>query len=415
MAEPRKIVVVGAGLAGASAAAAVRERGFGGDILLLGTDPHRPYELPPLSKGVLLGAADEPDWVHGEDFYAENDIRLSSGVTATRLELGARLVLDDAGGEHRYDRLVLATGSRPRQLDVPGGDLPGLYTLRTLDDALKLRSAFTEAQRVVIVGAGWIGTEAAAAARTHGAEVTVVAPEQLPLANVLGDGIAGVFRDLHTEHGVQWRLGEGVAAITGDTVPTGVRLTGGDELPADVVLIAVGVAPRVDLAHAAGLEIADDGGVCVDAGLRTAAPDVYAVGDIASHFHPRYGRRVRVEHWAAARGHGTHVAGNLFGEHEPYLESPYFFTDQYDPDRGGPAIGCEYRGLADPGSDRLVVRGDLSAYDFTAFWLGPDGAVHAAMNVNQWDDGDALQRLVDERITVTAEQLRDGNLADLAG
>ncbi|GAA3583952.1 FAD-dependent oxidoreductase [Amycolatopsis ultiminotia] len=413
MAEPRKIVVVGAGLAGASAAAAVRERGFSGDVLLLGSDPHRPYELPPLSKGLLLGATDEPDWVCDEGYYGEHDIRLSSGVTATRLELGARLVLDDAGGEHRYDRLVLATGSRPRPLDVPGGDLPGLFTLRTLDDALALRSALTGAQRVVIVGAGWIGTEAAAAARTHGAEVTVVAPEKLPLANVLGDEIGEVVRNLHTEHGVQWRLGEGVAAITGDTEATGVRLTGGDELPADVVLIAVGAAPRVELAHAAGLEIADDGGISVDASLRTAAPDVYAIGDIASHFHPRYGRRVRVEHWATARGQGKHVAGNLFGEHEPYLDSPYFFSDQYDPDRGGPAIGCEYRGLADPGSDRLVVRGDLAAYDFTAFWLGRDGAVHAALNVNQWDDGDALQRLVDERITVTEDQLRNGVLAEL--
>ncbi|RJQ91916.1 NAD(P)/FAD-dependent oxidoreductase [Amycolatopsis panacis] len=415
MAEPRKIVVIGAGLAGASAAAAVRERGFGGEVLLLGAESHRPYELPPLSKGVLLGAADEPDWVRAEGFYAEHDIQLSSGVAATRLELGARLVFDDAGGEHRYDRLVLATGSQPRKLNVPGGDLPGLYTLRTIDDSLKLRAAFARAQRVVIVGAGWIGTEAAAAARTQGAEVTVVAPEKLPLANVLGAEVAGVFRNLHTEHGVQWRLGEGVAAITGDTEPTGVRLTSGDEIPADVVLIAVGAAPRVDLAHAAGLEIADDGGVGVDAGLRTAAPDVYAVGDIASHFHPRYGRRVRVEHWATARGQGTHVAGNLFGENEPYLDSPYFFTDQYEPDKGGPAIGCEYRGLADPENDRLVVRGDLAAYDFTAFWLGSDGVVHAAMNVNQWDDGDALDRLVGERISVTAEQLTDGSLADLGG
>ncbi|QRP44448.1 NAD(P)/FAD-dependent oxidoreductase [Amycolatopsis sp. FDAARGOS 1241] len=407
MSEPRKIVIVGAGLAGASAAAAVREKGFGGDVLLMGADPHRPYELPPLSKGVLLGTADEPDWVHEESYYADHDIRLSSGLTATRLELGARLVLDDAGGEHKFDRLVLATGSRPRPLSTPGGNFPGLYTLRTLDDALSLRTAFTDARRVVIIGGGWIGTEAAAAARSHDAEVTVVAPGRLPLVKVLGDEVAGVFHSLHEEHGVHWRLGERVAEVTGDAGGVrGVRLHSGEELLADVVLVAIGAAPRVELAHAAGLELADDGGITVDAGLRTAAPDVYAVGDIASHFHPRYGHRVRVEHWATARTQGVHVAGNLLGEHEPYLDSPYFFSDQYD-------LGMEYRGLADLDRDRLVVRGDLAARDFTAFWVGEEGEVHAAMNVNQWDDGDALQRLVDGRVKVGDEDLKSGSLADL--
>ncbi|MEU4254004.1 FAD-dependent oxidoreductase [Amycolatopsis sp. NPDC026612] len=407
MPEPRKIVIVGAGLGGASAAAAVRERGYPGEILLLGADPRRPYELPPLSKGVLQGTTDEPDWVHEEKFYAEKDIRFGAGVTATRIEPGARLVLDDAGGEHRYDRLVLATGSRPRRLPVPGGDLPGLYTLRTLDDALALRSAFAAAERVVIVGAGWIGSEAAAAARTHNAEVTVVDPVRVPLANVVGETIGGVFRDLHAEKGVHWRLGEQVAEITGgpDGV-RGVRLSGGEELTADVVLIAVGAAPRVELAHAAGLELADDGGVCVDAALRTAAPDVYAVGDIAAHFHPRYGRRIRVEHWANAKDQGTHVARNLLGENEPFLASPYFFTDQYE-------LGCEYRGSADPVSDELVIRGDLASREFTAFWLR-EGEVAAAMNVNTWDDGDALGALVDGSAKVTAEQLKTAELASLA-
>ena len=407
MSEPRKIVIVGAGLGGASAAAALRERGYPGEILLLGADPRRPYELPALSKGVLLGTAEEPDWVHEEKFYAEKDIRFGPGVTATRIELGARLVLDDAGGEHRYDRLVLATGSRPRRLPVPGGDLPGLYTLRTHDDSLKLRSAFKAAERVVIVGAGWIGSEAAAAARTHNAEVTVVDPVPVPLANVVGETVGGVFRDLHVSNGVNYRLGEQVAEITGgpDGV-RGVRLSGGEELTADVVLIAVGAVPRVELAHAAGLELSDDGGVAVDAGLRTAAPDVYAVGDIAAHFHPRFGRRVRVEHWANAKDQGAHVAQNLLGENEPFLASPYFFTDQYD-------LGCEYRGLAELDRDRLVVRGDLASADFTAFWVTPENEVSAAMNVNQWDDGDALARLVDERLKVTDEQLESGNLSGI--
>src|SRR5207248_3280860 len=327
-------------------------------------------------------------------------------VTATRVELGARLVLDDAGGEHRYDRLVLATGSKPRTLPIPGSDFPGVYTLRSLDDSLALRTAFQRAERVVIIGAGWIGTEAAAAARAHDAEVTVVDQIATPLGGVLGETVGGVFRDLHTQQGVHWRLGEKLAELTGgpDGV-RGVRLVSGEELPADVVLVAVGAAPRVELAHAAGLELADDGGVSVDAGLRTAAPDVYAVGDIASHFHPHYGHRIRVEHWSNAKEQGTHVAGNLLGENEPYLEHPYFFSDQYD-------LGCEYRGLADPAADELVVRGDLASREFIAFWLR-EGRVAAAMNVNLWDDGDALSALVDGRATVTAEQLKTADLASL--
>ncbi len=407
MSEPHKIVIIGAGLGGASAAASLRERGFAGEVLLMGSDPHRPYELPPLSKGVLLGNTDEPDWAHEESYYTEHDIKFTAGVTATRIELGARLVLDDAGGEHRFDRLVLATGSRPRSLPVPGADLPGLYTLRTLDDSLKLRAAFKAAERVVIVGAGWIGSEAAAAARSHDAEVTVIDPVNVPLANVLGETVGGVFRDLHAEHGVNYRLGEKVAEFTGGPGGVrGVRLAGGEEITADVVLVAVGAAPRVELAHAAGLELSDDGGIAVDAGLRTAAPDVYAVGDIAAHFHPRYGRRIRVEHWANAKEQGKHVAQNLLGENEPFLASPYFFTDQYD-------LGCEYRGLADPVSDELVVRGDLATREFTAFWLR-DGEVAAAMNVNMWDDGDALDALVNGRAKVTAEQLKSAELGSLA-
>jgi NADPH-dependent 2,4-dienoyl-CoA reductase/sulfur reductase-like enzyme len=406
MSDPKRILIIGSGLAGASAAAALRDRGYDGSVLVLGSDRHLPYELPALSKGVLLGEADEPDWVREESFYTDHDITLKRGVTATRIELGARLVLDNSGGEYRYDRLLVATGSQPRSLPVPGADLPGLRTLRTLDDSLALRSAFAEAERVVIVGAGWIGTEAAAAARKHGAEVTVVDQVPAPLGSVLGAEVAAVFRDLHTEHGVKWRLGSKVAEFTGG--PDGVRavrLEGGEELPADVVLVAVGAAPRVELAHAAGLELSDGGGVSVDAGLRTAAPDVYAAGDIAAHLHPRYGKRVRVEHWANAKNQGTHVAGNLIGENDPYLATPYFFSDQYD-------LGCEYRGLADLDTDELVVRGDLATREFIAFWLR-EGKVTAAMNVNAWDDGDALKSLVDSRVTVTAHQVRDSDLAGL--
>ncbi|NIH87664.1 NAD(P)/FAD-dependent oxidoreductase [Amycolatopsis granulosa] len=405
MSEPKRIVIVGAGLAGASAAAALRDNGYDGEIAVLGAEAHRPYELPPLSKRVLLGQSDEPDWVRDADFYPGHDIDLRLGTSATRVELGARVVQDARGGRHSYDRLLLATGSQPRTLPVRGVDLPGVYSLRTLDDALALRSAFAGSPRVVVVGTGWIGTEAAAAARLQGAEVTMVDVLPGPLW-VLGPEISEVFAGLHTEHGVQWRLGSGITELTGGPGGVaGVRLADGSELPADVVLVAVGAVPRVDLAHAAGLELADEGGIAVDASLRTSAPDVYAAGDIAAQWHPRYGRRVRVEHWANAKNQGAHVALNLAGGQEQYTRSPYFFTDQYD-------LGCEYRGLADPSRDELVVRGDLGKREFTAFWLR-DGRVQAAMNVNMWDDGDALQALVDGEARVTPEQLRDSDLATL--
>ncbi|WP_018687192.1 NAD(P)/FAD-dependent oxidoreductase [Actinokineospora enzanensis] len=405
MAEPHRIVIVGTGLAGASTAGSLRERGYPGEITLIGRDPNRPYELPALSKGILLGDTDEPDWVHEDDFYG--DIALRTGTTVTELRLGERAVLDDQGGTHPYDRLVLATGSQPRRLPIPGADLANLHTLRTLEDSLTLRAELTADARVVIVGAGWIGCEVAAAARKHGATVHVVEPLPLPLHRTLGPRIGEFFRDVHAAEGVTWHLGVGVAEFTGtEGVVTGVRLADGTTLDADVVVVGVGASPRVELAEAAGLEIAETGGVAVDATLRTSAPDVFAIGDIAAHLHPRYGKRVRVEHWANAKDQGTTVAGSLIGAAEPYSSSPYFFSDQYD-------LGLEVRGLFDPELDELVIRGDIAAREFIAFWTR-EGRVQGAMNVNSWDDGDALQALVDKQSTVSADDLRTGSLADLA-
>lgn len=409
MAEPHSIVILGSGLAGASAAGELRAKGFSGEVVLIGKEPHRPYELPALSKGVLLGDASDPDWVHDEDFYAKNDIDLRLSTTVAEIRLGDRVVIDDSGARQSYDRLLLATGSRPRTLSVPGSDLEGVRTLRTLDNSRSLLAALTPGTRVVIIGAGWIGCEVASAARKHEAEVTVVERLPLPLHQVVGDTIAAVFRDLHTEHGVTWRFDSGVAELTGDgDRVSGVRLEDGSTLPADVVVVAIGAVPRVELAHAAGLELSDSvpgGGVDTDAALRTSAPDVFAAGDIAAHFHPRFNRRIRVEHWANAKDQGTHVAGNLLDAGEPYTASPYFFSDQYD-------LGMEVRGLANPFRDELVVRGDLSSREFIAFWLR-DGSVRAAMNVNLWDDGDALAALVDNQTKVDPKQLQEADLASL--
>jgi NADPH-dependent 2,4-dienoyl-CoA reductase/sulfur reductase-like enzyme len=382
---PSRIVIVGASLGGASAAVGLREQGFGGEVLLIGAEKHLPYERPPLSKALMLGERDEPDWVQEADYYATHDIGLLTGTVATAIDRKRRVVA--AGGdEYPYDKLLLATGSTPRRLRIPGVDLDGVVTLRTWDDALALRKRLVEGAHVVIVGAGWIGCEVAAAARHSGASVTVVEPLSQPLVRVVGEQVGGAFADLHREHGVDLRLGAGVTGLAGDGRVESVQLTDGSSLPAETVVLGVGVRPNVELAEAARLDLADQG-IAVNAALQTSDPDIYAVGDIAAHDHPRYESRVRVEHWAAAKDQGAHVAGNLLGADDPYELSPFFFSDQYD-------LGCEYRGLADPERDELVVRGDLASREFTAFWLR-DGSVVAAMNVNQWDDGDTLQALVD--------------------
>jgi NADPH-dependent 2,4-dienoyl-CoA reductase/sulfur reductase-like enzyme len=407
MADPRRVVIVGTGLGGASAAGALREQGYDGEVVLIGEQRYRPYELPALSKGILLGETDEPDWVHDESFYAEKGIDLRLGARVGAVHVGDRTV-DVDGAPEPWDRLLLATGATPRRLRVPGADFGNVVRLRRLDDARSLRAELTEGRRVVIVGAGWIGCEVAAAARKHGAVVTVVDPLPLPLHRVLGDTVGALFRAVHETEGVTFRLGTGVVEYTGaDGRATGVRLDDGSEVPADLVVVAVGVRPRTELAQEAGLALSDDGGVEVDAALRTSAPDVYAVGDIAAHFHPRHQRRIRVEHWANAKDQGAHVAGNLAGASEPYTASPYFFSDQYD-------LGMEYRGVADPFTDELVVRGDLDGREFIAFWLR-DGAVRAAMNVNMWDDGDTLQALVDAQTRVEPAKLVGADLASLTG
>ncbi len=393
--QPSRIVVIGASLAGGTAAIALRDQGYQGELTLIGEESQLPYERPPLSKALLLGERDEPDWVADEATYADKAITLRLGTMATRIDRDRKVVVASRH-EYQYDKLLIATGSSARGLDIHGSELDGLLTLRTLEESLGLRERFTEGASVVIVGAGWIGCEAAAAARQHGANVTIVEPRSQPLLGVVGEQIGATFAALHRDHGVDLRLGTGVKGFAGEGTASSVLIKGGHSIPADTILVGVGAAPNIALADAAGLKLAD-GGIAVDATLRSSDPDIYAAGDVAAHDHPKYRHRVRVEHWANAKDQGLHVAGNLLGAEAPYQLRPFFFSDQYD-------LGCEYRGLADPAKDRLVVRGDLASREFTAFWLR-DGAVAAAMNVNQWDDGDALQELVDTGRQVSDKEL----------
>ncbi|MFC4943935.1 NAD(P)/FAD-dependent oxidoreductase [Pseudonocardia sp. GCM10023141] len=371
--DQRTFAIVGAGLAGAKAAEALREQDFHGRIVLFGDEQHRPYERPPLSKGYLQGSAErESAFVHPEQWYAEHVVELRLDDAVTAIARTAHELRTASGSVLHYDKLLLATGARPRQLRIPGAELANVHHLRTIDDSEDLKAAFRPGARVVIIGGGWIGLETAAAARTAGAEVVVLEQAALPLLGVLGPKVAQVFADLHVEHGVDLRCEVGVAEIRAGSVV----LADGAELPADIVVVGVGVEPNVELAREGGLDV--DNGVLVDEHLQTSDADILAAGDVANSYHPLLQRRLRVEHWANALNQPAVAAQTMLGIPASYDRLPYFFTDQYD-------LGMEYTGYAEPGGyDDVVIRGELAKREFVAFWLR-DGRVLAGMNVNVWD------------------------------
>lgn len=395
------LVVIGAGLAAAHVVTTLREAGDDRPITVVGDEPDPPYERPGLSKSVLLGKA-EPEalLVHPPAWYADNDVDLRLGVEATGLDTAGRGVELGTGERLAYDDLVLATGARPRLLPVPGSELDGVLTLRRIPDNQRLRDALGEGRRVVVVGAGWIGLEVAAAARLAGADVTVLEYAATPLRAALGEQLGRYFGDLHRRHGVDLRTGVEVTAFEGGATVTGVRA--GDQLfPADLVVVGVGAVPSTELAEKAGLPV--DDGIVVDERLR-AADHVLAIGDVARARNTTLAEAIRVEHWDNAIRQGKLAARVLLGEDATYDWQPYFYTDQFD-------LGMEYvgRGAVD---DDVVVRGSTESGEFLAFWLR-DGVVTAGMNVNVWDVNDDLRRLVGR--SVPAERLADPDvpLADL--
>jgi 3-phenylpropionate/trans-cinnamate dioxygenase ferredoxin reductase component len=318
MIADRTLAIVGASLAGAKAAEGAREAGHDGRIVLIGDENVLPYERPPLSKAVLRGDADPSTTrVQPEDFYATHDIDVVTD-TVTELDGGRRIVRLASGESLPFDTAVVATGAQPLALAVPGADLGGVHYLRTLDDALRLQAAIRQAERVAVIGGGWIGSEVAASARQMGADVVLIEPAPTPLHRVLGAPLGQVFAQLHADHGVTLRLGTGVRQLRGTATVHELVLDDGHVEPADLVVAGVGVVPRVDLATDAGLAV--DNGVVVDPHLETSASGIYAAGDVANAWHPRYGRHLRVEHWptpstrvsrpdAMPRGTTTSISG----------------------------------------------------------------------------------------------------------
>ncbi|MGZ4275784.1 MAG: NAD(P)/FAD-dependent oxidoreductase [Solirubrobacteraceae bacterium] len=391
---PRRVIIVGAGLAGAKAAEALRAEGYDRELVLIGDEPEAPYERPPLSKGYLRGEEGfDAALVQPEAWYAEHAIELVRGVAVERLDAHERRVELGDGRTLTADAVLLATGAEPRTLPLPGADLDGVLTLRTRRDADALRARLRAGAPVAVIGGGWIGCEVAASARMLGCDVTLLEADRAPLARVLGVELGERIAQLHRDHGVAVRCGVAVGALEGAGAVEAVRLSGGERVAAATVVIGVGVAPRTRLARDAGLAATD--GIDCDALLRTSAPGVFAAGDVARVQHPRYGRPVRVEHWAAAIDQGVAAAGAILGRTEPHELLPYFFSDQYD-------TGLEYVGLHEPG-DRLVIR--PADGSLTALWLGADGRVTAGLQLDDWDATNALRQLL-------GQPLEPGRAAD---
>lgn len=401
----QRIVIIGAGLAGASAAATLRERGFDGEIQLIGAESQPPYNRPPLSKGYLRGQERfEDGLVKPASYYAEQRISLRLGIPVTAIDAGRKLVELQGGERIPYDRLLVTTGGRNRPLTVPGANLQNVLQLRTLEDSDRIRAAAASGGRAVIIGLGFIGCEVAASLRQLGVEVAAIAPHRAPLERVLGEEVGRVLAEIHREKGVELVLEDSVAGLEGPGRVERVRTKSGRSLPCGFVVAGVGIVPNTELLAAAGAAV--DNGVLVDDRCRTSLPDVYAAGDVTNHQHPIFGR-LRVEHWNNGERQGKAAAGALLGSDDAYAYVHSFWSDQYE-------HVVEYAGFATRW-DRLVFRGRPESRKFLGFYL-QDGRVLAAVGLNR--GGDPEDPKADSELKHAVRLIRDrtpvdpGRLAD---
>jgi 3-phenylpropionate/trans-cinnamate dioxygenase ferredoxin reductase component len=391
------VVIIGANLCGGRAAETLRQEGHDGPVVLIGEEPDRPYERPPLSKEVLRGdAAPDSVFLRDASWYEDNEIELRLGSRATALDPAGTITLAD-GDTVPFDRCLLATGGRPRRLEVPGTELDGVTYLRTRRDAERIASALTSRPRVVVVGAGFIGAEVAASARTLGCEVTMLEVLPVPLRRVLGEDIGRLYASIHQDQGVDLRLATGIERIDGTARAEAVVTTSDDRVDADLVVIGVGIEPNVELAVDAG--IACDNGIGVDEHCRTSHPNVFAAGDVARRPDAYSGGTIRVEHFQNAQNQGVAAARSMLGKDDPFQEVPWFWSDQYD-------VNLQMLGHFSPDETERVVRGDLAARDFIAFSLR-DGHLVGAIAMNRGRDISAARRLMERRVAVDGTRLAD--------
>ena len=400
-----RIVIIGASLAGSTAAASLREGGFEGDIILVGEEARPPYNRPPLSKGYLRGQDKfEDQLVKPADYYAGARIDLRTGTRATAVDPARKQVTLGSGERLPYDKLLVATGSRNRALEAPGAGLAGILQLRTVEDSDRIRAAAQAARRAVLVGFGFIGCEVAASLRQMGVEVAAIDGNPVPLARALGPEVGAVLGEIHHDKGVELVLDDGVSAFEGDGRVERVRTKKGRVLEADLVVAGIGIVPNVELLVSAGAGV--DNGILVDEHCRTSLPDVWAAGDVANHMHPLFGR-LRVEHWNHGDRHGRAAARALLGDDTPYDYVHSFWSDQYE-------HVIEYVGHA-TSWDRVVFRGRREERKLLAFYL-KDGVVLAAAGIDRGGDPEDPKSdselkvavdLIRDRVPVNADQLAD--------
>jgi 3-phenylpropionate/trans-cinnamate dioxygenase ferredoxin reductase subunit len=390
-------VIVGASLAGATAAITLRQEGADGTVTLIGADHEPPYERPPLSKTYLRGEVPfDKALVRPPAFYAEHGIETMFGAAASHIDTAQRIVeLDD----HRrvpFDVLLIATGGRNRRLSIPGGDLDGIYGLRTVQDADRIRREIGSGRRAVVVGMGFIGSEVSASLRQKDLEVVAIDPSKTPLFRVLGEAVGQTLADLHRAHGIRTIFADTVAAFEGRQRVQCVITKAGLRLDCDFVVVGIGIEPVVDWLEGSGIRV--DNGVVVDEYCETTVSGIFAAGDVANHYHPVFDRRMRVEHWQNAVKQGAAAARNMLGRRVAYDEVHWFWSDQYD-------ANLQYAGFH-TAWQQLVVRGSLDSGSYLASYVN-DGRIDAVVGLNRAKDVRRVMPLIKSRRAVDLEQLRD--------
>src|ERR671920_1062390 len=394
---PETMVIVGASLAGGSAAVTLRQEGFEGKVLLIGAEPQPPYERPPLSKEYLRSESSFEDaLVRAPDFYDENGIETRFGVRATRVDSADKAVELDGGERLLYDKLLVATGGSNRRVPIPGIGLEGIYGLRTVADSDRIRAEIAPGRKAVVVGMGFIGSEVAASLRQSGVEVVVVDRNKVPLRRVLGEEVGRVMEEVHRDHEARLILEDTVAAFEGADRVERVVTQGGRRIECDFVVVGLGVEPGTELLAGTGVEI--DNGIVVDEFCRASVEGIYAAGDVANHYHPVFERRIRVEHWQNALNQGPAAARSMLGKDEPYDDIPWFWSDQYD-------YNLQYAGFHTEW-DELIVRGSMEERNFVAFYR-KDRRVLAAGALNRSRELRRSIRLINAQRPVDATKLQD--------
>jgi 3-phenylpropionate/trans-cinnamate dioxygenase ferredoxin reductase component len=394
--QARPLVIVGGGLAAGRAASTLRKEGFGGHLVVVAAEDHEPYERPPLSKDYLRGETPaEKLLAAGPDLWSGAETELVRGRRATSIDVEGRRVLLDDGRWVPYERLLLATGSSPIRPEMPGSNLDFVHIIRTIDDSDRLRAAASNAGSVAVAGGGWIAAEVAASLRQLGHDVTLVIPGREVLERHLGKEVGATYSALHERNGVHLVRGSRVVEVVAGSAGRGLLLSDGNRVRADLVVLGFGATPNVELAQSAGLAVAD--GIVTDQELHASAPGIFAAGDVAAAWHPRYGRNLRVEHWDNARQQGRVAALNMLGRPTPYDRLPYFYSDQFD-------LSMEAFGLPGDAGEVVVRRG--GGDQFAALWVA-GGRAAAGVQGNDADDSKALKRLVTEQLEVDVERFSD--------